>query len=396
MNHKQCAVQHGSVLSEPNKIAPGLPLEAGTPGELDGASRCAHFSKRPKRPKAFLRYATESDLDRIEYVKSINHLPGLRDLKPRARRFLAFLYALRKTGRTGYEGTSCCQQALASAVKRATGEAFSLTTLKRADAELLKEGLIEKDSLDMQRFIQCGPDHGVRTQLCIYKLTDKALDILEGTKRNSSDNCTHSPNRTTLDRKRSDLKNQNPAPARNDNKEQPAKPRQSDLIPPKMPPVKNVHSSGQSGNGFDGETRNRKAAKNRILHQLAHYTRFKGHEGKLIVRRAEMELRGDVPRGMKCSGVDWEYWIGKWRLMSKEELRHVVLRKLIPGLESGSVVVTCQPVTKANHMTALQLTLPEPPPPDEAKTMNTLEELRCIGLSEKTLAFLAKKNAVTW
>ena len=90
----------------------------------------------------------------------------------------------------------------------------------------------------MQRFIQCGPDHGVGTQLGIYKLTDKALDILEGSKRNTSDHCTHSPNRTALGRKGSDLKNQTPAPARNDKKEQSAEPRQSDLTPQKCPQLK--------------------------------------------------------------------------------------------------------------------------------------------------------------
>jgi hypothetical protein len=159
-----------------------------------------------------------------------------------------------------------------------------------------------------------------------------------------------------------------------------------------MPPDKNA----QSGNRFDGETRNRKAARNKILQQLAHYTRFKGHEGKVMVRCAEMELGGDTPRGMKCSGIDWEYWIGKWRLMGKEEIRHVVLRKFIPALESGSAIVTCQPVKKGDHITARQLTLPEPPPPVEKKTVNTLEDLRRMGLPERTLAFLAKQSALTW
>jgi hypothetical protein len=62
----------------------------------------------------------------------------------------------------------------------------------------------------------------------------------------------------------------------------------------------------------------------------------------------------------------------------------------------ASAVVTCQPAKKANHLTERQLVLPEPPPPDETKTVNTLKDLRRMGLPEKPLSFLAKQSAVTW
>jgi hypothetical protein len=163
-----------------------------------------------------------------------------------------------------------------------------------------------------------------------------------------------------------------------------------------MPPDKKVQSSGQLGNRFDGETRNRKAAKNRILQQLAHYTRFKGHEGKVMVRRAEMELRGDVPRGMKGSGVDWEYWIGKWRLMSKEEIRHVVLRKLLPALESGKAsVLTVHNRTRAcKSNNEWNTHVPPVPKPTDETLLIRIEEMRQAGFSESNLAFFAQRSLI--
>ncbi len=114
-----------------------------------------------------------------------------------------------------------------------------------------------------------------------------------------------------------------------------------------------------------------------------------------MVRRAEMELRGDVPRGMKCSGVVWEYWIGKWKLLSKEERRHAVLKKLIPKLESEHTVATNGQKKKPSNKHR-QIEIAIPPPPNIDSTQQTLSELRKSGMPERLILFLAERGEVEW
>ena len=114
-----------------------------------------------------------------------------------------------------------------------------------------------------------------------------------------------------------------------------------------------------------------------------------------MVIRAAIELGRDVPRGMKCSGIHWEYWIGKWKLMSKE-IRHVILRKFIPALENGNASVQVTPQRRRTRKSNRQRpTLsPQLPEPTDKTLQIRLEEMRMAGFSESTLTFLARKNEI--
>jgi len=129
------------------------------------------------RPDLAWRHATDHDLDRISHIVTLGKWRGPLGIRGRADRLLAFLCALHRCGRIGYQGTRASLGALCRAVGRATRGPASRSTIERAIAELVAAGYVKKSRGRGARVRQIGPDSWIHDPLVILTLTDKARAV---------------------------------------------------------------------------------------------------------------------------------------------------------------------------------------------------------------------------
>lgn len=331
------------------------------------------------------RHATETDLDRISHIQTITRWGRPPEgMSKRAARVLGFFAALNRLGTFGYRGTRCCQAALARAVSRATNEAASIPTIQRALAELVKGGFLTRGTAygKPRRMM---PDVWQREPIRVYTLTETAVSIWSKPTKVASlpTYIKREPFRS------SELKFQeNFKPERAHTREQDVvsnvtnKGRKNE-----MTNSRDLTSEGESYEGkqeqksrpsrFVGiSERCPSAARKRLLQDLCNIVAGRGRMGKVIAAKAALCLSDPSQK----SGVDWQYWLTRWPMMTRGERMHALRTEIVPVMNTW-VQPEPKPIERA----------PEPEMRAPVAMEQVFDGLKNRGFDSDLLARLAKK-----
>lgn len=120
------------------------------------------------------------------FIVSVHAQAKVMKLSCRARRVLAFYFALYRCDKVGFVGTACTLDQLSEAVIRCTLERCGVSTLKLAIKELIKAGILTAcpwvpDNAKAINIAPAGESPTWRSrQIRIYSLTPAALELLKG------------------------------------------------------------------------------------------------------------------------------------------------------------------------------------------------------------------------
>lgn len=336
------------------------------------------------------RHATADDLRAIHWSSSLGRWRDPSELSKRANRVLRLFAALNRVGPHGYRGTRAELDPLAEAVHRATSEAASRSTVQRGLAELVAAGYLTKNHGRRSRVREIAPGVYTRDPICVFTLTDKAIDLWSSPPRFRSLPTSAHPGQNELAspcHSNRDLYPGMPARAidpsaapvelseRSDAEPATAgdvaprgaspacvEPRQSPRRVAPLAPLAGCQDGqpqapcqrgrlserDRAAERFRGGTRptTRREATVKILATLADVTAYLGNVGKMIRARAAIELAGGAAP-VDRSGIEWDYWIARWAELSRDERRRFARSELVPLLRSPRPVLPAPPAPPA-------------------------------------------------
>ena len=281
----------------------GLPLRVGKSGESDGAPRGSHFNG-PRRKDVSWRYATEANLECFDYTISLGRWTKPEDLSKRAVRVLRFFAALNRTGKHGFKGTRCRLKALAAAIRRATDEACSVSTLQRALKELSENEYTDISHVYGNNIIMYG-GRKRREQIDLITLTPKATNLWSSHTRPHRSKC-HTPEGTKPDSSnQSYVCTRNSVNLKSNDKVSALPAKQSK---PEPQPNTIAPSTPTNREGLYTPAGTRRA----ILQYIACFLKYQGRLGKVILARISIELGEGAAYREERSGYDWNKLVKAW------------------------------------------------------------------------------------
>jgi len=280
------------------------------------------------------KHATETDLGRFHYSKSISLFKRPRDLSRRAARVLSFFQSLFLFGREGYQGTRVDFAVLARAVADATGEPCGRSTAFAAVKELNVKSYLLRTTTRTGRERQYGPDAWARDKRTQLTVTDKARAVFVGpvplaatgslgVQNLNGDNCPRlSPSVKSPPAP-------GPAPVVSS----------SSMLSNEVPPAGALHGNRHEGGEeqtpcqddpprFTKPTTRRRVIDS-ILATLAKLLAEKA-TGRRALARAALEIAD--PSASPRSPIAWDYWIRRWTEFAQAERFAFARAELVPLL----------------------------------------------------------------
>jgi hypothetical protein len=363
------------------------------------AASAPDYPNPPRRRDLAVKHATKSALQSIYFTNSLSRWgEGPRDLSARARRALRFFCALHRAGEIGFVGTRAPLAAIVEAMRRANDdEAASITTLKRQIKELAAQGYILTSEGYESGVREIAPHEWVRNKVVVVTLTEKARAIWS-----SPTSAYGGPNRTNYDLPEAPLglDKGSSAPAivvasPNDDKafaapseeplrgdvsprdraETPSRDRSPAAVAVEAPHSRPIAPRDKRADGDRIERtsqatcqdpektrprprprgvppRNRRMVMAALLETIAAVVYGRDRMEKAVRARAALEIAGGAT--VDPSGVDWDYWISAWPVLTRRERRFWAQTEIVPLLaapfrsSSGSPASTAQASASAS------------------------------------------------
>jgi len=329
------------------------------------------------------KHATETDLGRFHYSKSISSFKRPRELSRRAGRVLSFFQSLFLFGREGYQGTRVDFPVLARAVADATGEPCGRSTAFNAVKELNVKGYLLRTTTRTGKVRQFGPDSWARDKRTQLTVTDKARAVFVGPVALAATGTMAVQNLNTDDCSRlSPSVKSPPAPGPT-----PVVASSSSGLSNEVPPAGALHG----GRNDEGEAQDpcqqdpprftkptpRRRVVDSILAVLAKLLAEKA-TGRRALARAALEIAD--PKAAPRSPIAWDYWIRRWPEFAQAERFAFARAELVPlllALDNVFKLADAKPGGGAFKQAAPFKQVdpaPEPAPPGPVDIVDTMRE----------------------